>query len=260
MHAPRRLQPGAPRAPACGRLPLRASGRTAADGKLTIERAQAGRYHLSARHAEDGRVLLGWVATDGSPFEGRIATPPKPETGTLALLELPASEDWQVEIWSFWGALLVGRSQGKPGEAVTLPHAGEMRHQALATRFDAASGVTHAHLYLECEWHQGEWQFHAAPTELEIENFTDELGLVLRLQRTEDPEPEQSFPPRRWQTEPGSGEMLDYFPVSFRGGLALNGLPEGQYEAGIWGLERSSGRMAELATFWPIAEARLEDE
>lgn len=236
------------------------AGRTDAQGKLTVPNAQAGRYHLSARHAESGEVLLGWIATDGSEYEGRIATPPSPETGKLDLLDLPEADGWEVEVWSFWGALLVGYSKGKPDENLTLPHAGEMRHQALVRRYDNGRGITEARLYLECEWHEGAWHFHAAPTSLSIENFTDELGLVLRLNLTEDREPEQFFPPSRWQVEPGSAEVLEHFPVPFRGGLELHGLPEGEYEAGIWGLEPSTGRMAELATFWPVSEEVLADD
>lgn len=239
---------------------LAAAGITDASGKLTIPNAQAGRYHLSARHPDGESVLLGWIATDGSEYEGSIATPPSAETGKLDLLDLPAAEGWEVEVWSFWGALLVGYSKGRPGEALTLPHAGEMRHQALARRYDMENGVTIARLYLECEWHEGAWLFHAAPTSLSIENFTDELGLVLRLHLTDEPEPEQFFPPKVWQVEPGSGETIGHFPVPFRGGLELHGLPEGQYEAGIWGLEPATGRMAELATFWPISEEVTQDE
>lgn len=228
-------------------------------GKLAIPNAQAGRYHLSARHSNGESVLLGWIATDGSEYEGRIATPPSAETGTLDLLNLPEAEGWEVEVWSFWGALMVGYSKGRPQKALTLPHAGEMRHQALARRYDPESGGTIAHLYLECEWHEGSWIFHAAPTSLSIENFTDDLGLVLRLNLTDEPEPEQFFPPKVWQVEPGSSETIGHFPVPFRGGLELHGLPEGQYEAGIWGLEPATGRMAELATFWPISEEVIED-
>ena len=237
------------------------AGLTNAEGMLTVANAQAGRYHLSARHAESGEILLGWIATDGSEYEGRIATPPSPETGKLDFLELPEAEGWEVEVWSFWGALLVGYSKGKPNEDLTLPHAGEMRHQALLRRYDNERGITVARLYLECEWHQGAWHFHAAPTSLSIENFTDDLDLVLRLNLTEDREPEQFFPPSVWQVEPGSSEVLKHFPVPFRGGLELHGLPEGEYEAGIWGLEPATGRMAELATFWPVSEEVLaEDE
>ncbi|MCH2101587.1 MAG: hypothetical protein MK209_06665 [Planctomycetes bacterium] len=243
-----------------GEWEMTEAGRTNAQARLTIPNAQAGRYHLSARLSESDKVLLGWIATDGSEYEGRIATPPSLETGKLDLLDLPESKGWEVEVWSFWGALMVGHSKGRPGEDLTLPHAGEMRHQALARRWDKERGITEAHLYLECEWHEGAWHFHAAPTLLSIENFTDELGLVLRLNRTEDREPEQFFPPKAWQVEPGGAETTDYFPIPFRGGLELQGLPEGQYEAGIWGLEPTTERMAELATFWPVSEEVISED
>jgi len=241
------------------RWSFRDFGVTGADGSVQRDRVKAGRYRLSARHP-DGRILLGWIPFDGEPLNSAIVAPPIPETGTLDLIDLPQAEDWQVEVWSFWGGLLVGRTRGTPGESITLPHLGEMRHQALATRLAPDSGDTLAYLYLECEWHEGSWLFHAAPTEFSIQNFTDDLGLVLRLQLTEDAEPQQNFPPARWQIEAGKPEALEYFPVPFRGGLEVHGMPEGQYEAGIWGIEPSTGRVAELATFWPVSEAVLEDE
>lgn len=241
-----------------GEWTMAPAGVTDDAGLLTLPDAQEGRYHLSARH-EDGRILLGWVAHNGERTEAPIDIPANEETGRLDLVNLPDAEDWEVQVWSYWGALLVGRRQGKPDADLTLPHIGEMRHVALATRYDAAEEITHAHLYLECEWDGGAWHFHADPTVFEIDSFTDELGLVLRLLRPDDPEPEQYFPPRAWQVEPGQSATLDHFPVSFRGGLTLFGLPEGQYEAGIWGVEPATGRMAELATFWPVAETVLED-
>lgn len=240
------------------RWSIREFGKTQADGSVKVERVQAGRYRLSARHP-DGRILLGWIPFDGEPLLSGVSAPPIPETGTLQLTDLPQADDWQVEVWSFWGGLLVGRTQGKPGDSITLPHLGEMRHQALAKRFAPDSGDTLAYLYLECEWHEGKWLFHAAPTEFSIQNFTDDLGLVLRLHLTDDAEPQQNFPPARWQIEAGQAESLDYFPVPFRGGLELHGLPEGRYEAGIWGIEPSTGRVAELATFWPVSEAVIDD-
>jgi hypothetical protein len=240
------------------RWSFRELGVTRADGSVELERVQAGRYRLSARHP-DGRILLGWIPFDGEPLHSAISAPPIPETGTLALTDLPQADDWQVEVWSFWGGLLVGRTRGAPGAAITLPHLGEMRHQALATRFSPDRGDTLAYLFLECEWHEGAWLFHAAPTEFSIQNFTDDLGLVLRLYLTDDAEPQQNFPPALWQIEAGKPEALDYFPVPFRGGLDMHGLPEGQYEAGIWGIEPSTGRVAELATFWPVSEAVIED-
>lgn len=237
---------------------FRELGLTNSTGIVASERVQAGRYRLSARHP-DGRILLGWLPFDGDQAELAITAPPIPETGTLLLTDLPPAEDWQVEVWSFWGGLLVGRTRGTPGASIALPHLGEMRHQALATRFAPDSGDTLAYLYLECEWHDGSWLFHSAPTEFSIQNFTDDLGLVLRLQLTEDAEPQQTFPPALWQLEAGKPEAFKYFPVPFRGGLEIHGLPEGQYEAGIWGIEPSTGRVAELATFWPVSEAVIED-
>ncbi len=240
------------------RWSFREFGFTGPGGSVERDRVQAGRYRLSARHP-DGRILLGWIPFDGDPLTSAISAPPMPETGLLTLSDLPPAEDWQVEVWSFWGGLLVGQTRGTPGESITLPHVGEMRHQALATRFAPDSGDTIAYLYLECEWHEGSWLFHAAPTEFSIQNFTDDLGLVLRLQLTEDAEPHQNFPPARWQIEAGKSDALDHFPIPFRGGLEVHGMHEGQYEAGIWGIEPSTGRVAELATFWPVSEAVIDD-
>lgn len=242
-----------------GQRQVASAGRSNTQGTLTLPRAFSGRYHLSAR-AENGDILLGWDSHGGEEDRTAIATPPLQETGVMDCVDLPEGE-WQAEVWSFWGPILVGRSTGVPGQPLQLPHAGEMRHQALVRReIVGESAVTEAWIFLECEWHDGKWVFHGAPTRFKVDSFTDEIELELRLSLTDRPEPEQFFPPPQWQVEPGRIESVDHFPVRYRGGLILHGLPEGQYEAGIYGREVGSNRIAELATFYPVANRILSEE
>lgn len=231
-------------------------GETDARGVVAQEGVHLDRYHFTARAADGDAILLGWVAHNGDAMESTVQHPPVAERGMPEFPELPEADDWQGEVWSFWGSLLVGRTPVRPGQALTLPHAGEMRHQGVLRRWDAEAETTQVHLYLECEWDGGTWHFHRIPSELEVTPFADVPEIEARLSIQEAFEPGQMFPPPRWQLEPGRAEAVDWFPLRFRGGLTVHGLPEAKYSVGLFGSDPddASGPAVELATMYRVAD------
>jgi len=228
-------------------------GQSDSSGRAVQTGALSGRYHLTARDEQSGDILLGWAAHGSELDSVRIAQRPLPTTGRMHLQDLPEG-DWDVTVYSFWGALQVARTPVTAESEGTLPHTGEMKHFAVAQRFHEQEEHTEIIIFLECEWAGDHWHFMAEPTVCEVAAYLQGDDLAMHLIVGQFPEPEQFFPAPHWQVEAGRAETVPYFPLRFKDGAVIRGLAEGDYEATVWGPAKTGGKAEELATFYPQAK------
>ncbi len=135
--------------------------------------------------------------------------------------------------------------------SVELP-TGDGFHYVAMARGKAEDGETTVyHWFGEGQVEEQRLSFALNPTMMEIDGYEDGANYTLRLFR--DPHGPK-FPPPRWMTEALAANGVDYLPFPFVNTIRIFGLPEGAYEASMWGYDRESDGIAELSYHYPVAD------
>ena len=162
-----------------------------------------------------------------------------------------------LRVRTMWGPFLWQRSDVNlqqtelKGLVVNLPSGPGFHHEAYAIGLHEDGETTTVHWFGSASKSVNGLHFELLPTAFEVDGYEDDVDYTLRLMR--DPHGPK-FPPKLWMDTPMSAHGLDYMPMPFRNSLMVYGLPEGGYEASLWGLDRESGEVEELSYHYPFSD------
>jgi hypothetical protein len=134
---------------------------------------------------------------------------------------------------------------------VELPSGDGFTYQVMAKSLAADGETTVYHWFGEATAEGHRLEFAVSPNYFEIDGYQDDVPYTLRLLR--DPHG-PGFPPKLWMDQPMEPVALEYMPLPFTNTLRVHGMPEGGYEATIWGLDRDSGEVEELSHHYPYSD------
>jgi len=134
---------------------------------------------------------------------------------------------------------------------VELPCGDGFHYQVLSKSLDSDGETTVYHWFGNATAAGEQLSFTVQPNYFEVDGYQDDVPYTLRLLR--DPHG-PGFPPKLWMNQPMMPSALEYLPLPFTNTLRVHGMPEGGYEAAIWGLDRDSGEVEELSYHYPYSD------
>ncbi len=158
--------------------------------------------------------------------------------------EDPAPEPLQVELEvNHRGMLLTTTTAASARSEVLLPADLPIHLQGSASAHDSDTGITTVWLFRPAA-PQGEALVLAVgETSAMVDGPEEETDYQLRLRRIHGG---PAFPPTQIQVDPRDFTRQDWWGVPFRGSLEIHGLPEGEYDAEVWGLDDLTGKFDQL--------------
>jgi len=261
-----------------GEAQVQSLGNTDALGKLHINGVRAGKYHLLATPATDSPPRPGaqsarrLVEFNGS---STVSSQIEPEAHFDAITlqealsqsdfnlsfatqgsssqENSMLNDFHITVRCMWGPFFLYESILTPSVNRTcrLPMGPEFEYQAIAHRWNEALSGSEVRLFLNCQIEGNRLKFRTHDTVMEVDGYQDDTEYTLRLIRGEQG---PNFPPLQWFGKPLSLTSFPYLPISFNSMIQIHGLPEGSYEASMWGWDRIEETVTELSYHYPVAD------
>jgi hypothetical protein len=261
-----------------GEAQVQSLGSTDGQGKIQVNGVRASKYHLLATPAKDspprpGAQSARRLVEFGGSSAATSQTEPDSNFDAITLQEaLPQSDfslsfatqgsssqensmldDFHITVRCMWGSFFLYESILTPSADRTcrLPVGPEFEYQAIAHRWNEALSGSEVRLFLNCQIEGNRLKFRTHDTVMEVDGYQDDTEYTLRLIRGEQG---PNFPPLQWFGKPLSPTSSPYLPLPFNSMIQIHGLPEGAYEASMWGWDRSEEIVTELSYHYPVAD------
>lgn len=220
-------------------------------------------FVLESNFIEPGPPRRAQVRLDSAAAEIQLEKPEPNKKWQLHIQDWtdPRPSHTQLQIRALWGPFLwqtialsgAAGTTEQTGTVFTtdLPSGSGFHYQAFAKTLGADDETTVYYWFGDAQQVDNSLQFKLEPTVFEVDGYEDGAAYTLRLLR--DPHG-PDFPPKLWMDEPMRPSSLSYLPLPFTNTLEVHGMPEGGYEASMWGLDRESGEIEELSYHYPFSD------